>query len=242
MWATQVYELLTKLGTDGGLTLIGGADTAETLTLQANRTDTTGILTLSSARASLSNTNGPALQDEASSITNPTLVPDKAQASTGVGSTTNVVALVANGKTGLTVNTATNAVNYVAVTPAAASSDPLIAPAGSDDNIDLKLTGKGTGGVIVNAGNPLLGITKYTPTINPAEVAANTSAEETFAVSGLTTADVPIALIKPTLTAGLSIGNVRVSLADTLAVTFVNSTAAPIDPGSEVYTLVVMRF
>jgi hypothetical protein len=71
-------------------------------------------------------------------------------------------------------------------------------------------------------------------TLNVASVAANTSAEQTFTVKGLTT-DMMVFVNKPDLDAGLVVGNARVSAADTLALTFGNSTAGAVDPASEVY-------
>lgn len=72
-------------------------------------------------------------------------------------------------------------------------------------------------------------------TFDPASVAANTTAEQTVTVPGARSYHVPM-LVKPSLTAGLGIVNVRVSANDTLAVTFSNNTASPIDAASEVYT------
>jgi hydrogenase maturation factor len=77
-------------------------------------------------------------------------------------------------------------------------------------------------------------------TFDPASVAAATSAEQTVTVSGLKTGDV-VALTKPTATAGVGIVNVRVSAANTLAVTFMNATASSVDPASETYTLFWFR-
>ena len=86
-------------------------------------------------------------------------------------------------------------------------------------------------------------IKKYTPSINPASVAADTSVEQTFSVPGLKVAtDHVLVCEKPTVSAGLDIGNVRVSADDTLAITFQNSTAAPIDAAAETYTLFVATF
>ncbi|NBV79044.1 MAG: hypothetical protein EBR62_04180 [Verrucomicrobia bacterium] len=72
-------------------------------------------------------------------------------------------------------------------------------------------------------------------TFDPASVAAATSAEQTVTVNGLKVGDV-VVLSKPTATAGVGIVNCRVSAANTLAVTFVNATASPVDPASETYT------
>lgn len=76
-----------------------------------------------------------------------------------------------------------------------------------------------------------------TATLSPAAVAPNTSAEQTFTVSGLI-ASTPIFVNKPNAQPGLSIAGARVSAANTLAITFANNTAATITPNaSEVYTI-----
>lgn len=80
----------------------------------------------------------------------------------------------------------------------------------------------------------------YTSTINPASVAAATSAEQTFTVTGLLVGDVPV-VVKPTATAGVGLVNARVSATDTLAITFMNATAGALDPASESYTILVFR-
>lgn len=80
-----------------------------------------------------------------------------------------------------------------------------------------------------------------TATLSPASVAANTSAEQTFTVPGLSITDF-VAVNKPTSQAGLALGGVRVSARDTLAITFVNVTASPITPtASEVYQVFGVR-
>lgn len=80
----------------------------------------------------------------------------------------------------------------------------------------------------------------FTVTINPTSVGANTTSEQTVTVAGLSTSDI-VYLNKPSHTTGLIVGNVRVSAANTLAVTFANVTAAPIDAASETYKLVAIR-
>jgi hypothetical protein len=80
----------------------------------------------------------------------------------------------------------------------------------------------------------------YSQAIDVASVAANTSAEQTFTVTGVTTADKCFAN-KPSLTAGIVIGNCRVSATDTVAITFGNLTAGAIDPASETYNIVTFR-
>lgn len=72
-------------------------------------------------------------------------------------------------------------------------------------------------------------------TLTPVQVAANTAAEQTFTVAGVRVGDV-VFVTKPTSQAGLGIVNVRVSAANTLAITFANNTAAAITPtAAEVY-------
>ena len=77
-------------------------------------------------------------------------------------------------------------------------------------------------------------------TINPTAVSANTTSEQTFTVTGITTND-RMVINKPTHTAGLVIGNVRCSAADTMAVTFGNLTGLSIDPPSETYRVTSIR-
>jgi len=83
-------------------------------------------------------------------------------------------------------------------------------------------------------------ITRYEQSLNPASVAANTTAEQTFTVSGLTTRD-HVTVNKPTHSTGLGIVNCRVSAANTLAITFMNTTAGAIDSPAETYFIVAVR-
>ena len=78
----------------------------------------------------------------------------------------------------------------------------------------------------------------YTVTYNPADLAANQTTEDTVTVTGLAVGDVPL-VVKPTMTAGVGIVNARVSAANTLAITWMNTTAASVNPASEDYTVLV---
>jgi hypothetical protein len=80
------------------------------------------------------------------------------------------------------------------------------------------------------------GIYNIKQVLTPAAVGANTTAEQTFAVPGLQVGD-SIDINKASHQAGLSIGNVRVSAANTLAIQFVNTTAGSITPTSEQYII-----
>jgi hypothetical protein len=83
----------------------------------------------------------------------------------------------------------------------------------------------------------------FSLTLSPTLAQPNTAGEQTFASTGigLLTTDL-VVINKPTVQAGLIIGNVRVSATDTLAIEFGNLTAATITPtASQVYTVGVFR-
>lgn len=80
----------------------------------------------------------------------------------------------------------------------------------------------------------------YSKELTPASVAANTTAEQTFTVNGLVVNDI-VTVNKPSLNAGIGIVNVRVSAADTLAITYSNNTGSPIVPTTETYKIVSVR-
>jgi len=80
----------------------------------------------------------------------------------------------------------------------------------------------------------------YSATIDPASVAINTVAEQTFTVTGLTTGD-KVVVNPPSLSAGLGIAGARVSAANTLAINFVNPTGAAIDQASGTWEVIAFR-
>lgn len=83
-------------------------------------------------------------------------------------------------------------------------------------------------------------LTKYSVTLTPALVAANTTAEQTFTVTGVGATDTCVGVSKPTAQAGLGIVGWRVTAADTIGITFSNNTAAGITPtASQTYTFIV---
>jgi hypothetical protein len=78
-------------------------------------------------------------------------------------------------------------------------------------------------------------------TISPAQVAINTTVEQTFTLQGLQLGDI-VAVTKPTTQAGLGIVNSRVTAANTIGITFVNATAGAITPtAGETYVIEVNR-
>lgn len=82
----------------------------------------------------------------------------------------------------------------------------------------------------------MLGLAFYTATLTPASVAANTSAEETFTVTGLAVGD-DVVVNGPAPTAGTGIVNARVSATNTLALTFGNFTGGALTPTSGAYNI-----
>lgn len=90
-------------------------------------------------------------------------------------------------------------------------------------------------------GKYVLDIREASVTFDPASVGANTTVEQTVTVSGLKVGDIILTVIKPTLEAGLGVLQGRVSAADTLAIQLINTTAAPIDAGSESYTVIYIK-
>jgi hypothetical protein len=97
-----------------------------------------------------------------------------------------------------------------------------------------------TTSVTVGGGTPITKTVVYTPTLTPASVAAATVAEQTFTVTGLTTADT-VSINVPSIANATGIAGVRVSAADTLAIRFVNPTAGALTPTSGVYRIIAHR-
>lgn len=97
-------------------------------------------------------------------------------------------------------------------------------------------------GLIVGASTDtaITKVKKYTQTITPASVATATVAEQTFTVTGLTTADTVI-VNAGAIANAVAIGNVRVSAANTLAVQFCNPTAGALTPTAGTWTIIAFR-
>jgi hypothetical protein len=92
-------------------------------------------------------------------------------------------------------------------------------------------------------GTDLMQLKRYTPSLSPAQVAANTTAEQTFTVNGVAVGDVVVSVNKPTAQAGLGIVGWRVAGNNQVALVFSNNTGSGITPTpAEVYVLVVVRF
>lgn len=83
----------------------------------------------------------------------------------------------------------------------------------------------------------LRGITVLSPVLSPASVAASTTVEQLFTVTGLRSGEC-VVVSKPTAQTGLDIVGMRVAGANSLGITFGNPTAAAITPtASQTYTV-----
>lgn len=91
-----------------------------------------------------------------------------------------------------------------------------------------------------SSGTEISQIRVYSQTITPASVATITVAEQTFTVTGLTTAD-KVFVNTAAISNAVGICGVRVSAADTLAVRFVNPTAGSLTPTAGTWTIVAIR-
>jgi hypothetical protein len=93
-------------------------------------------------------------------------------------------------------------------------------------------------GVLQDASNqtPVSTVFIIRQVLTPTAVGANTTAEQTFNVPGLQVGD-SLDINKASHQTGLSIGNVRVSAANTLAIQYVNTSGASITPTSEQYII-----
>lgn len=78
--------------------------------------------------------------------------------------------------------------------------------------------------------------------LTPSAVGANTTAQQTFTVTGVKVGDVVVAVEKPSHQAGLGIVGARVTAADTVGITYSNNTGAGITPtAGETYDFVIAR-
>ena len=73
----------------------------------------------------------------------------------------------------------------------------------------------------------------------PASVAANTTAEQAMPTVYDVPANTTVRVVKPTVTPGIAVVNARVSAANTITVTFANTTATAIVPPAEIYQVEV---
>lgn len=108
----------------------------------------------------------------------------------------------------------------------------FVTPAGAETTVSIKV---GTGTVLTR-------YSRYNGVFNPASVAANTCAAQSFTVTGVVVGDILIAANKPTEQAGLSVTPGHVTGTNAATMNFCNNTASPITPtAAETYNLVVVQ-
>lgn len=82
----------------------------------------------------------------------------------------------------------------------------------------------------------------YEGTLDLASVAATDGVEQNLTITGLSTADIPLAFNATDAFVDLGVGNVRISATDTLTVAFINPTGGAIDKAGTVnYQLVIIK-
>lgn len=91
----------------------------------------------------------------------------------------------------------------------------------------------------VIAGN-VASINYVQATVDLGSVAANTSEEETFTLTGVKVGDL-IIVQKEDLEAGIVLGSARVETADTVTVEVINTTASAVDAASATMNVLVIR-
>lgn len=83
-------------------------------------------------------------------------------------------------------------------------------------------------------------VSTYSESIDVADITATTYSTQTFTVTGLDINDA-ITVNPPALTSGLYLVSYRVSAANTLSLTFYNSTGGAINEGVGTYTIMACR-
>jgi hypothetical protein len=87
---------------------------------------------------------------------------------------------------------------------------------------------------------PVAPAKSYIQLLTPQSVAANTTAEQTFTVTGLiytNSVASTVKVTKPSMTANIEVVGARVTAANTLGITFQNNSSGAIVPPAEYYTI-----
>lgn len=96
------------------------------------------------------------------------------------------------------------------------------------------------GATLGSLGTAITQVVVYSQTITPASVSAASVAEQTFGVTGLTTADKVVVNHAATGNA-TGIAGVRVVSANVLGISFVNPTVGGLTPAAGTYTILAFR-
>ena len=159
--------------------------------------------------------------------------------------------VVTGGATTLTGMLATDIITGIQKPTAQAVATNYAIPAygiPTADTLTLYFAGVGTGmtptasevyGIRTARLNPAAPLVVFTQSLAPVSVAALTTAEQTFSITSPNTliAGSVVWVNKSSSTAGLAIVGMRVSAANTLALTYANMTGTAIVPPTETYTI-----
>lgn len=122
------------------------------------------------------------------------------------------------------------------------ASDTFTMNAATETLTNKTLTSPALTTPTIGGGTTLTKYSRFSVSLSPALVAANTCAAQSFTVTGIAAADILIAVSKPTEQAGLSVGLGHVTGANTATVNFCNNTAAGITPtAAETYQFVAVQ-
>lgn len=131
-------------------------------------------------------------------------------------------------------------VKWIATT-STTGTDMVLTGGLTTDHAVVGQAGAGGSGLTVGpSGTRLTQVRKYTTSLTPASVPANSTSEQSFTVTGLSTNDL-VWLNGPAPTAGVVPVHTRVSAADTIRIVFANVTAGALTPASGTYLVLAIR-
>lgn len=165
---------------------------------------------------------------------------DSRVANQTIHSTLTVGSTVLNDTSGLVLNQ-TGADGFVSA--GGTNGDLYVQPKDASKTVRVPtgtLAVYGAGLLVGASGTTLTQIRAYAPSLTPSSVSANTSAEQDFTVTGVTTAD-KVIVNGPAPTVGTGIVNVRVKSSNTVSITFGNFTSGSLTPTSGTYNIVAVR-
>ena len=227
--ATDMVAIVNKPTTQAGL-MVGTARVSAANTVQLTMgNDTSGSITPTASENYQIVTIGSALQNTA--VLSPTAVAANTTSEQTFAVPSAVLGAMAfvnkpTAQAGLIItNCRVTATGFVAIQFQNLTASPITPTAAETYTF-----------AFVSALAPAPTLMKITQTLTPAQVAANTSAEQTFTVPGLL-AGTTVFVDKPSLTANLTVAGARVSAANTLAINFANNSGATITPPVEAYII-----
>jgi hypothetical protein len=224
------------------VTLTGTATlTNKTLTTpriaQINDTNGNAVLTFTAGSSPATNVN---IRNHASlpTIESVGTAADVSLAITSKGASN--VSISPGNTAALQVFPVTSAVNFLRISGATLGNPANILATGSDTNVSMNLTTKGTGTIQAN-GVPVATRLTNTAALNFSSVSAQSFVDLTLTVTGAATGDA-VALGTPTeaVTAGIAY-TAWVSATNTVTVRAHNYTAGPLDPASGTFRATIIR-